>query len=219
MGEKKKGRAIKQSSESIVTGVCWEQERRKSEYRCYQTHPSHSPVCLFIFSFADCKPPFCKRTPIPHLSLTLSMLLSLKVGGWENGKGNASAIIKAKGVSSGELQSQRGRVKDISLLAFSHSHINHLMSFLLFSLSVKAKREERRLQQQLSLFAVCTEGVVRRETLQVMAHSSVDRMCYKMCTCPLELELILPVYFGGVISKCRYSVAHTKHGCLANKVI
>lgn len=45
------GRVIKQSSDSMVTGVHWEQGRRKSEYRCYQTYISHSPsVSLFSFS-------------------------------------------------------------------------------------------------------------------------------------------------------------------------
>lgn len=55
------GRAIKQSSESMVTGVQWEHGRWKSEHRCYQTHTSHTPVCLFIIPYS-CKPPFLTST-------------------------------------------------------------------------------------------------------------------------------------------------------------
>lgn len=39
---------------------------------------------------------------------------------------NAGAIIQAKGVSSGELQGQGGRVRDIGLLEFTHQPFDFL---------------------------------------------------------------------------------------------
>lgn len=109
----------------MVTGLHWEQERWKSDYGYYQTHTPHTPVCLFIFSFArSVNQPFCKETPCS--AFTLSMLLSLEKRGWQSGKSNTGAIIQAKGDFSGELQGQGGRVKDISLLAFTHPAFDFL---------------------------------------------------------------------------------------------
>lgn len=41
-------------------------------------------------------------------------------------KRNTGAVIQANGESSGELQGQRGRVRDISLLVFTHQAFDFL---------------------------------------------------------------------------------------------
>lgn len=66
------GRAMKHSSESMVTGVRWEPENGGGgrEYRCYQTHTSHTAWLSLYFPFPTtvnhCP---LKRIFILHLSL------------------------------------------------------------------------------------------------------------------------------------------------------
>lgn len=56
---------------------------------------------------------------------------------------------------------------------------------------------------------VCRESIQNRETPWMMTHMSVDGLCLKTCSWQLKLKRILPVYFGGGISTCRYGVSHT----------
>lgn len=141
-GGESHGRAIKQSSESMVTGVRWEQGRRKSEYRCYQTHTSHTPACLFIFSFCDCKPPFSANA-LPSLTyLPLSQCFSLlrRVDGKVE-KGTQVPLYKQRECPVGNC---KGREEEWETLVYWHSHINHLTSSLALSLRVREKWETRR---------------------------------------------------------------------------
>lgn len=125
----------------MVTGVHWEQGRRKSEYRCYQTHTSHTPVCLFIFSFSDCKSPFLQThsSSLTYLLLFQCFSLLRRVEG-KVAKGTQVPLYKQRWSPAGNC---KAREEECETSVYWHSHTNHLTFSLPLSLRVRENWETR----------------------------------------------------------------------------